>query len=333
MLFRKNQEMERGIFMLKRGKNIYCLMLPVVAGMLLLITGITVNAAASKEITGIARYDYAYRVLEKSNSARSEQGKKELVMDKELMEAAMIRAAECAVSFDHNSPNGNNCFDLNEKIYAENLAEGQESPEEAVSDWLGSSGHRTNLLNNVYKSIGVGVFEYNNRLYWVQLFGKAKSNAVGEPDTGEATYQISYTKSEHTKLISGAGIKDEDPLASKVADVKLTAGKNKLTLTWSKKSGITGYMVQISNKKSFAKPKTYTLGSGRKKLVIKKYNGKKLKSKKKYYVRIRAYTEQVITTVAEGGAVGTDAAGDTQAADSNVSVQYSKWKTVNKKVK
>ena len=47
-----------------------------------------------------------------------------------------------------------------------------------------------------------------------------------------------------------------------------------------------GYELQISTKKSFSKKntKTYKLGKGAKSKTIKK-----LKSKKKYYVRIRAY--------------------------------------------
>ncbi|MBR1597916.1 MAG: CAP domain-containing protein [Lachnospiraceae bacterium] len=320
--------------MINKKKIIYCLAVPVLVITAFLMTGATSLAASTKEITGVCRYDYAYKVLDKSNAARKENGKNELTMDKELMEAAMIRAAECAVSFEHNSPNGNNCFDLSDKIYAENLAEGQESPQEVVEDWLGSSGHRTNLLNNAYKSIGVGVFEYNNRLYWVQLFGKAKADAVGEPDTGEATYAIALTKSEQTRCISGAGISG-NPLASKVANVKLAAGKNKLTLTWAKKSGVTGYIVQISDKKSFKSPKEYTLAKSKKKLVIKKYKNKKLKSKKKYYVRIRAYieTENTITDTGDSvAAAASDGAAGT-SEEAAVSVKYSKWKTLNKKAK
>lgn len=264
-------------------------------------------AASTKEITGVSRYDYAYEVLKKSNAARVKEGKNELTMDKDLLEAAMIRAAECAINFDHIRPNGQNCFALNDKIYAENLAEGQESPKEVTEDWLASSGHRTNLLNNDYKSIGIGVFEYKNRLYWVQLFGKVKADTIDEPTTGESTYQIALNKSQESVLLSGAGI-IHNPLSSKVSNVKLTAGKKKLTLTWNKKTGITGYEVQISNKKSFKNAYKYTLSGNKKKLVIKKFKGKKLKSKKKYYLRIRAYIE-------------TD------------SKAYSKWKKINKKTK
>lgn len=308
----------------------------LVLNVLMGVAGTRALAASVKEITGVSRYDYAFQVLEKSNAARVKQGKNELTMDKELLEDAMCRAAECAINFDHIRPNGQNCFAMDDKIYAENLAAGQETPKEVVADWLASSGHRTNLLNKDYKSIGVGCFEYKNTLYWVQLFGYAKASAVGEPATGKTTYQIALSKSAVTKSLSGVEI-TSDPLASKVANVKLTAGKKKLTLKWAKKSGISGYQVQISNKKSFSGAKTYTLASSKKKLVIKKYNNKSLKSKKKYYVRIRAYIETNNSSGSDSSADGTTIATASGASDApgatEVSTKYSKWKTVSKKTK
>ena len=314
----------------------YCMYTMLVIAVLLVTSSVSVNAATTKTITGVSRYDYAYQVLEKSNAARVKQGKNELTMDSDLLKAAMARAAECAVNFDHIRPNGENCFALDDKIYAENLAAGQESPAEVVEDWLASSGHRTNLLNNDYNSIGVGVFEYDNRIYWVELFGRVGGDGVGEPDTGSATYQIALAKSEETVLLKGAGI-TTDPLAGKISNVKLTAGKNKLTLTWNKKTGIAGYQVQISDKKSFKNPKTYTLAKSKKKLVIKKYKGKKLKSKKRYYVRIRAYKEfeNVTATSSGDSTVDTASTGVSEAASDETAggYTYSKWCTVNKKVK
>lgn len=304
----------------------------LVLNVLMGVAGTRALAASVKEITGVSRYDYAFEVLEKSNAARVKQGKNELTMDKELLEDAMCRAAECAINFDHIRPNGQNCFAMDDKIYAENLAAGQETPKEVVADWLASSGHRTNLLNKDYKSIGVGCFEYKNTLYWVQLFGYAKASAVGELATGKTTYQIALSKSAVTKSLSGVQI-TSDPLASKVANVKLTAGKKKLTLKWTKKSKISGYQVQISNKKSFSGAKTYTLASSKKKLVIKKCNNKSLKSKKKYYVRIRAYIETNNSSGSDGTAI-TDATGTSDTkSEAETSVRYSKWKTVSKKTK
>ena len=63
---------------------------------------------------------------------------------------------------------------------------------------------------------------------------------------------------------------------------KLKKGKKSFTAQWSKANGVDGYQVQYSLKKNFKKAKTkYSKGT---KLTVKK-----LKSKKTYYVRVRAY--------------------------------------------
>ena len=290
--------------------------------------GMPVNAASTKQITGVSRYDYAYEVLERTNAERAKKGKSALVMDKTLLQASMLRAAECAVKFDHLRPNGTDCFTICDKIYAENLAYGQESPKEVVGDWVKSSGHRTNLLNSKYKSIGIGCFEYNGTFYWVQSYGKVKGNDYGEPNTGETVYQIALSKSEKTKVLSGASVAPDDPLASKIGGFKAAAGKKKLTLTWNKKSGVTGYEVQVAGNKSFKNADSYILTAGKKKLVISKYKGKKLSSKKKYYVRIRSYIKVEVSST-----TGTGTVTPTYTEKVGYTFSYSKWKAVNKKTK
>lgn len=69
--------------------------------------------------------------------------------------------------------------------------------------------------------------------------------------------------------------------------VKLKASKKKqVRVQFKKVKACSGYELQISTKKSFSKKntRTYRLGKGAKSKTIKK-----LKSKKKYYIRIRAY--------------------------------------------
>lgn len=67
---------------------------------------------------------------------------------------------------------------------------------------------------------------------------------------------------------------------------KLTAGKKSFTVKWKKQaSQTTGYQIQYGLKKNFKGAKTYTV----KKNKTVKAKIKKLKGKKKYYVRIRTY--------------------------------------------
>lgn len=57
----------------------------------------------------------------------------------------------------------------------ENIAAGQESPDEVVSGWLSSPGHCANIMHRDFKEMGAG-YAINNaretpRVYWTQVFG------------------------------------------------------------------------------------------------------------------------------------------------------------------
>ena len=71
--------------------------------------------------------------------------------------------------------------------------------------------------------------------------------------------------------------------------VKVSAKNKKITVRWKKLSKITGYQLQISDKKNFKKAKTIKYKAKISKVILSKANGKKLKKKKKYYIRVRAY--------------------------------------------
>lgn len=281
----------------------------------------TVDAASTKKITGTNRFDYAYQVLDKVNAERKKEGYSALDMDEDLLKAAMLRAAECSVSFSHTRPNGEICFTISEKMYGENIAYGYTSPTAVMKGWMNSEGHRANILNSGYASVGIGCFKRGGKFYWTQCFGYDTAKSIKQPDNGKATYQIALKSSKSTKFISGAWI-DSNPLSSKMTGFKAKAGKRKLTLTWNRKSGIDGYQMEVSNKKSFANADTYIIGKGKTKKIITKYGGKKLKSKKRYYVRIRPYVK---TEVKSNGDVYTEKTGYTNT--------YGKWKVVNKKTK
>ena len=74
------------------------------------------------------------------------------------------------------------------------------------------------------------------------------------------------------------------PKSAKIKKVK--AAKKAIAVEWKKVSGVKGYQVQVATDKKFKKnKKTVTV----KKQKTTKVTVKKLKSKKKYYVRIRTY--------------------------------------------
>ena len=74
------------------------------------------------------------------------------------------------------------------------------------------------------------------------------------------------------------------PKSAKIKKVK--AAKKAIAVEWKKVSGVKGYQIQVATDKKFKKnKKTVTV----KKQKTTKVTVKKLKAKKKYYVRIRTY--------------------------------------------
>ncbi len=87
-----------------------------------------------------------------------------------------------------------------------------------------------------------------------------------------------------TQAPTRAVVKVSKPKKTKIKKVK--AAKKALTVTWNKISGVKGYQVQVATDKKFKKnKKTVTI----KKQKTTKTTVKKLKAKKKYYVRVRTY--------------------------------------------
>ena len=99
-----------------------------------------------------------------------------------------------------------------------------------------------------------------------------------EPATTHSTTQPT-TKPSTTK-------NTETVKPKKTSIKKLSKGKKKFTVTWAKVSGVKGYQIQYSSDKKFKKNnKSVTVT----KQKTTKATVKKLKSKKKYYVRVRTY--------------------------------------------
>ncbi len=90
---------------------------------------------------------------------------------------------------------------------------------------------------------------------------------------------------ESGKYVYGTYSKIYYFLQNQLVQKKATAKKKALTAKWTPTKLVTGYQISYATNKKFTKAKTKTLKSAKKKqLVIKG-----LKSKKTYYVRIRAY--------------------------------------------
>lgn len=119
---------------------------------------------------------YAYQVVELVNQERAKYGLSALSVDETLMRAAQTRAVETVRSFAHTRPDGSNFssvlseYGVNYRSAGENIAYGQRTPQEVVTAWMNSSGHRANILNSRYGKIGVGCYKNGSTYYWSQLF-------------------------------------------------------------------------------------------------------------------------------------------------------------------
>ena len=57
-------------------------------------------------------------------------------------------------------------------VWGENIASGQRFPEEVMQTWMGSRGHRSNILRAEFREIGVGAGQDDQgRLWWCVIFG------------------------------------------------------------------------------------------------------------------------------------------------------------------
>ncbi|KKM10646.1 hypothetical protein SY88_13460 [Clostridiales bacterium PH28_bin88] len=122
---------------------------------------------------------FEQKVVELVNAERVKNGLQPLQQYGELSRVARFKSEDMRDNnyFGHQSPTYGSPFDLIKKFgityrYAgENLAAGQQTPEAVVQAWMGSSGHRANILNPNYTHIGVGYAAGGSyRHYWTQMF-------------------------------------------------------------------------------------------------------------------------------------------------------------------
>lgn len=120
---------------------------------------------------------YVLRIVELVNEERAKAGLNPLTLQENVTEAAQVRAVECETLFSHTRPNGTSFSTalkeagVSYRGAGENIAWGQKTPEQVMEGWMNSSGHRANILNEKYTTIGVGYYQNAAGVnYWSQLF-------------------------------------------------------------------------------------------------------------------------------------------------------------------
>lgn len=123
----------------------------------------------------------ALEILRLVNAERKKQGLNELVLSNTLNGIATEKAKDMRDKnyFSHTSPTYGTPFQMLQQFgvtyssAGENIAAGQTTAQQVMTDWLNSTGHRANILSKNYTELGVGYVKGGkNGTYWVQLFIK-----------------------------------------------------------------------------------------------------------------------------------------------------------------
>ncbi|MFH8975354.1 CAP domain-containing protein [Streptomyces sp. NPDC017890] len=118
------------------------------------------------------------QVLNLVNDERAKVGCSPVAANSALRELAEDFSAAMAQQgfFDHTDPSGATPWDRAEaagigNLGGENIARGQADAQAVMDAWMDSPGHRANILNCDFQTLGVGVHFGSGGPWWTQNFG------------------------------------------------------------------------------------------------------------------------------------------------------------------
>jgi uncharacterized protein YkwD len=134
----------------------------------------TTTAPASPSAIDAARA----QILSLVNRQRASAGCRPLTASPSLDELAQNFSDDMAARdfFDHTDPDGDTPWDRAKALGitdlgGENIARGQADAEAVMEAWMNSPGHRANILNCDYTTLGVGIHFGTGGPWWTQDFG------------------------------------------------------------------------------------------------------------------------------------------------------------------
>ncbi|WP_393077746.1 CAP domain-containing protein [Streptomyces sp. LN704] len=117
-------------------------------------------------------------VLKLVNEERAKVGCTPVAANSALTDLAQAFSEDMALRdfFDHTDPSGLSPWDRAAKagitaLGGENIARGQADAAAVMDAWMNSEGHRANILNCDFKTLGVGVHLGAGGPWWTQDFG------------------------------------------------------------------------------------------------------------------------------------------------------------------
>ena len=154
-----------------------------------------------------------------------------LKYDYELEQVAMQRAAEIALTFSHDRPDGTNSLDtafpasFSSGTIGENIVAGTDTAWSAFLLWreddesYAGQGHRRNMLNTSFRSVGIGHAVCDGVHFWVQEFSSLEPTV---PETAPNDFQTEVP----IQIKSGNVDAATSSINPEVASLDLTAGSN-----------------------------------------------------------------------------------------------------------
>ncbi|MDR3278416.1 MAG: CAP domain-containing protein [Oscillospiraceae bacterium] len=155
------------------------------------------------EPTEAEMYAMAEEVVQLVNVERAAAGLREVVLKPELMEVARWKSQDMVdysyySHFSPNLPNGGQTGQAIQQLNIrglwgcyENLATGDSTPQNVVTGWMGSEGHRENILDSNRTHVGVGI-AYNPKsggyLMWTLILSNWTDKAVDQDSLRDLPY-------------------------------------------------------------------------------------------------------------------------------------------------
>ena len=121
------------------------------------------------------------QVLDLTNQRRAENGLPGLVLNQALVNAAQGHSDDQAAraTMSHSGSDGSSAGQRIERqgyrwsAWAENVAMGYPDAASVMDGWMGSSGHRANILGRNVTEIGIGLAHAaDGSPYWTQVFAR-----------------------------------------------------------------------------------------------------------------------------------------------------------------
>lgn len=131
----------------------------------------------SVNVSGLSAMEM--EVVRLVNIERQKAGLSNLTASSALSRVARTKSEDMGRNnyFSHSSPTYGDPFAMMRQfgisytIAGENIASGYYSAQSVVRGWMNSYGHRENILNPSFNTIGVGAYEISNgTIYWTQMF-------------------------------------------------------------------------------------------------------------------------------------------------------------------